>query len=116
MNLGRYGEGLACAYLEKKGYSILKRNFYTRMGEVDIIATQADTLIFVEVKTRIGRRAGNPYEAVSAKKLHTIRKVGWLYLHITASKYANLRVDVISIVLKSDFTLSGLDHFENVFL
>jgi putative endonuclease len=114
MNIGRYGEGLACTYLERKGYKILKRNFYTRQGEVDIVAEDKDTLVFVEVKTRIGRSAGEPYEAVSRKKLKTIHNVGYLYLHVTNAHYKYLRVDVVSITLSDNLEIEKLDHFENV--
>ncbi|KXK11895.1 MAG: hypothetical protein UZ22_OP11002000230 [Microgenomates bacterium OLB23] len=116
MNIGRYGEKLGVDYLEKKGYIILKRNYYTRIGEIDIIAEQKNTLVFIEVKTRIGTQSGEPYEAITAKKLYTIRSVARLYLQTAKSAYAHLRVDVISIVLDNFLQVASLNHFENAYL
>ena len=113
MNIGRYGENLAASYLEKKGYIIQRRNFYTRIGEIDIIAQSKNCLVFVEVKTRIGNLAGEPYESISAKKLATIRKVARLYLQTRRGSYDLLRIDVISIVLDSSLRVVTLQHFEN---
>lgn len=113
MNIGRYGEHLAATHLEKKGYIIQRRNFYTRIGEIDIIASSKNCLVFVEVKTRIGNLAGEPYESVSAKKLTTIRKVARLYLQTIRASYDFLRVDVISIVLDGSLSIVSLQHFEN---
>ncbi|HLC94895.1 MAG TPA: YraN family protein, partial [Patescibacteria group bacterium] len=89
---------------------------YTRFGEVDAVVSKDNVLIFVEVKTRIGIQSGMPYEAVTAKKLSTIRKVGWLYLSATGTRYKNLRIDVISIVLNADYHVAKIEHFENVIL
>lgn len=116
MNIGRFGEGIACTYLQGKGYSIIKRNYYTRIGEIDIIAAYGRTLAFVEVKTRVGLDAGNPYEAISRKKLNTIKKVAYVYLFNSQQHYNELRIDVVAIVLAHNFNIVSLDHYENVTL
>lgn len=113
MNIGRYGEGIAAAHLEKLNYLVLQRNYYTRIGEIDIIASKDNTLVFVEVKTRIGNQTGEPYEAITSKKLYTIRSVARLYLQTVKATYAYLRVDVISIVLDNSLRTVSLTHFEN---
>ncbi len=115
MNLGRYGESLACRFLTKKGYIILTRNYYTNFGEVDIIANHRDVLVFVEVKTRIGIESGYPYEAITPKKLMTIRRVGRFYLQGVKENFESLRIDVVSVILQSDYQVKSIDHFENVF-
>jgi len=114
MNIGRYGEDRACEYLERKPCIIIKRNFYTRIGEIDIITKEGNNLVFIEVKTRIGLSAGYPYEAITAKKLMTIRRVARIFLQEQKQSFAALRVDVISIVLSHELKVLELQHFENV--
>ena len=69
---GQKGEAIACEYLKKSGYKILATNFrYSRLSEIDIVAKEKDTIVFVEVKTRTSIRCGHPFEAVSKKKVRT---------------------------------------------
>jgi len=65
---GKWAEELACRYLRQQGYLIVARNWRWPGGEVDIIAKDGDTLVFVEVKGRRGRSHGTPEEAVDARK------------------------------------------------
>jgi putative endonuclease len=66
--LGKQGEDLACAELERLGYAILDRRYRTRVGEIDIVASQEGVTVFVEVKTRVGERFGGGEEAITAWK------------------------------------------------
>jgi len=66
---GNKGEELAAGYLSKKGYKIIERNFRTRFGEIDIVCWDGETLVFVEVKTKIGHDFGEPEEMVNKGKL-----------------------------------------------
>jgi putative endonuclease len=66
--LGSKGEDLAVRFLEKKGYRILSRNFRTPVGEIDVIAEDRNTLVFIEVKTRTDDSFGHPFEAVTFRK------------------------------------------------
>ena len=66
--LGAFGERLAAAHLEAKGYRIRARNYRCREGEIDIVAQDGDTLVFVEVRTRRGDALGGPAESVTATK------------------------------------------------
>ena len=77
----RYEE-LAAAFLEKQGYVILEKNFFCRTGEIDIIAREGDTLVFVEVKYRKDLAAGDPAEAVNERKQEKIRKAAAFYLSL----------------------------------
>lgn len=99
---GRIGEDTACAYLKEKGYEILKRNYYTRYGEIDIIAKDNDALVFVEVKQRSSKRYGTGAQAVTSKKMDKIRICARLYLQENELHDQEVRFDVIDI-------LSGLD-------
>ena len=66
--VGTRQESRAAEYLESLGYHILERNFRCRFGEIDLIAEQDDTYVFIEVKYRTGRTAGDPASAVDGKK------------------------------------------------
>ena len=94
---GELGEAFAEKYLDSKGYKILKKNFRSGAGEIDIVAQDADTLVFVEVKTRWSSRYGAPEEAVTARKLQKIKKVGEYYSLIHPTLPKKLRIDVVAI-------------------
>lgn len=94
---GRVGEDVACSFLEKKGYEILIRNFFTRYGEVDIIAKDHETLVFIEVKKRSSQRFGTGAQAVTSKKMDKIRKCASLYIQKNKLHDQKMRFDVIDI-------------------
>ena len=78
--LGKKGEDAACAYLERKGYVICRRNYRCRYGEIDIIAAKGGELSFVEVKTRRNLNFGLPRLAVTYAKQQKIRSAALFYL------------------------------------
>lgn len=78
--IGKIGEDNACDFLIKKGYEILFRNFHSRFGEIDIIATKDDVLAFVEVKKRKNTDFGQPSEYVTLKKQQKIIKTATIFL------------------------------------
>ena len=78
--LGRIGEKQAANHLVKEGYKILEKNYRTHLGEIDIIAEDGDTLVFIEVKTRSGDGYGAPSEAVDKRKQAKYYKVAEEYL------------------------------------
>jgi putative endonuclease len=94
---GRMGERLAVWYLKLSGYRIVKRNYRNRLGEIDIIAREDETLVFVEVKARRTRRYGHPKYAVTRQKQRTLSKVALAYLKETGKMRDKARFDVISI-------------------
>lgn len=81
--LGWRGEAAAQAWLERKGWGFVDRNFRTRYGEIDLIMQEGKTLIFVEVKTRRSRRFGAPEESVTERKLERLQAAAeaWLQRH-----------------------------------
>ncbi|MDY0268265.1 YraN family protein [Trichloromonas sp.] len=99
-NLGRWGEDLAARYLERCGWRILHRNLRTPVGEIDILARDGKTLVFVEVKTRRGLAFGTPQEAVGpAKRRQILRAAQW---HLAAVAYrTTVRFDVVAILAGS---------------
>lgn len=96
MKLGDKGEGLAEKFLRKNGYRIRERNYRTRIGEIDIIADDGDTLVFVEVKTRESIACGLPFEAVTSVKKRKIAGSALLYLK-RLKEVPPCRFDVVSI-------------------
>ena len=76
--LGRRGEELAAEHLERLGYRVIARNYRTRFGELDLVATDDDVLVFCEVKTR--RAGGDPWENLGAAKRRQVRSMGRAWL------------------------------------
>lgn len=101
-------------YLEKLGYKIIERNWkYSRIGEIDIIAQEKDTLVFVEVKYRRSSAFGSAIEAITPKKLEKIYKSALAYLGQTNIKYKNYRIDIITI---DSQVQQKLEHLKNISL
>lgn len=100
-NLGKLGEDLACAYLAKLGYKIIERNFRIRGGEIDIVAIDGKTLVYVEVKTRSNHRFGLPQESVTPRKIRFLERAAKFFRN--NRKYLKLpqleRIDVLAIDL-----------------
>ena len=95
--LGRMGEDLACRELERRGYAIVARRYRRRNGELDIIARDGDTTVFVEVKSRRGRAFGRAAEAVDFRKRRRIARLakGYVIRHRLTDRPC--RFDVVSI-------------------
>jgi putative endonuclease len=112
--LGKKGEDLASNYLHKKGYRIIDRNFKKGYGELDIIALQDSTLVFIEVKTRIGREFGLPEEAVTPRKLREVIKTAQYYKLLHPQLPEAMQVDVIGIELDSSDRIVYFNHIQSV--
>ena len=110
--LGRLTEGMAATALEKKGYVIVERNFSNRYGEIDLIAKEGDTLVFVEVKAKTGIMYGLPEEMISKGKLNKIRHMATIYMD---GKSLVCRIDVVAIVINSYNEIMRLTHYKNVY-
>lgn len=108
---GRSGEALAISYLKKKGYKILEKNYRTRFGEIDVIASKEDVLVFIEVKTRNTDVFGAPEESVTVEKQERIKKASLCYLK-KFKTIPSVRFDVISIELKPE---PQIEHIEYAF-
>lgn len=112
--LGQKGEELAVVDLMRRGYKIICRNFKARYGEIDIIATKDDTLVFVEVKTRIGDEYGLPEEAVTKRKLHEVAQTAHYFALTHTGLPEQMRIDVVAVELTEEGKLKALRHLENV--
>ena len=110
---GRLGEKLAREYLTNAGYTILNQNERTPYGEIDIIATQDDVYIFVEVKTRRSKSLGPPEISVdSRKQAHLLNAVAFYCQH-NFTQDVPWRIDVISVQINGRDALPEIIHFEN---
>ncbi len=100
--LGSLGESLAAEVLRRNGYRILARNVRTPLGEIDLIARQGDTLVFIEVKMRRSLRCGTPAEAVTSSKQRRLRRAAEYYLLKQPARAVKIRFDVVAITLIAD--------------
>lgn len=96
--LGKSGEQAAVDFLKENGYKILIRNYKTKLGEVDIIAQDKDTVCFIEVKTRNSLKYGLPCEAVSNFKQRQISKAALIFLKESNHLDKKARFDVVSVI------------------
>lgn len=97
-SVGTSYERIAGAYLAKQGYKIIEYNFYSRHGEIDIIAMHQGYLVFVEVKYRKDSTSGHPLEAISISKRHRISKCATYYLKKNRLDDVPVRFDVVGIL------------------
>jgi putative endonuclease len=110
--LGRLGERLAAAHLERLGFEIVERNYRTRWGELDIVAFDGQVLAFCEVKTRRG--PGSPFDSIHPRKRNQVRKMAgqWLIERARRPYAPAMRFDAIGITLDGAGSLVELEHLE----
>jgi putative endonuclease len=122
IQLGAHGELIAARHLERAGYRVLERNARCgRLGELDIVATDARSLVFCEVKTRVaGSRSGPaaPLDAIGPRKRARLRRLAAEWLRTRPSperRPAAIRFDAIGITVSPSGALRTLDHVEDAF-
>jgi putative endonuclease len=116
--LGRAGEELALAHLERLGLDLVARNHRTRWGEIDLVVHDGTTLVFVEVKTRRTTGSGRgPWEALHARKQAQVRRMAAAYLAEVDERprASELRFDAVGVVIDPQGRLVRLDHLEAAF-
>lgn len=109
---GKRGEDLAAAFLEKRGWTILGRNVRTARGELDLIARDADTLVFVEVRTRRGHSFGSPEESVTRRKQQKLVELAESYLQTQPVADIPCRIDVVVVELGPRDEIQRIELFE----
>lgn len=109
---GKLGESYVIHYLISNGYAVLKQNYYTRYGEIDIIAKKSGKLFFIEVKTRKSLKFGSPAEAFTRYKAVRMRKSIFSYFRL--NKNMNWQADLITIKVNSFDEVNELRHYRNV--
>lgn len=112
---GRKGEDEACVHLRSKGMTVLERNWRGRRGELDVIATHGDTLVFVEVKTRDRAGLATPADALTAEKRRRLVRAAGEYLSRHDSWDRPCRFDLVAVTVGGDGRGSEVEHIENAF-
>jgi putative endonuclease len=95
--LGTAGEDLACAQVERLGYRVIERNYRSRFGEIDIIAIDDDTVVFIEVKTKTSGDFGDPVDEVTPQKMRQIVSMGEEYHSFCCQPSTPCRFDVVAV-------------------
>jgi len=116
---GEYTENIACQYLENKGFKLIEKNFNCRVGEIDLIMKDNDSIVFVEVRYRRSNNFGSAAESITASKQAKLIKTASLYLqqHAKLNNYPT-RFDVVSItgfIETTDINTINFDWIENAF-
>jgi len=97
IGVGKRGEELAVRYLEDAGYRIIERNYRCLLGEIDVVARDGESLVFVEVKSRRGEGFGDPQEAVGPRKQKKISRIAQYYLKEKRLRDVRARFDVVAV-------------------
>lgn len=113
--VGRRGEEVAAAYLERSGLVILDKNYRCRLGEIDIIARDGQALVFVEVRAKSGTAFGTAQESIGAGKQHKLRQLAWSYLKKNGFTGRPCRFDVVAVQFDERGELKSIEHIENAF-
>lgn len=116
---GSTGEEMAASYLVKKGFAIIEKNFRTKFGEIDLVCRDPSassgqaTLVFVEVKLKVGERYGTPEEMINKRKIWQVSRMGELYL-MKNKLDMPMRVDMVAVVVDKEENVLRIDHYENM--
>lgn len=111
--MGFWGEDRAQEYLQAQGFRILEKNWACREGEVDLVALEDETIVFVEVKARSSHAFGRPEESLTAEKQRRLQRTAWSYLQENKIEDADWRIDVVAIDRGDDGLVRRLDHYRN---
>lgn len=110
--LGKHGEKVALRYLERKGYSLLQKNWRMSNLEVDLILDNGNEIVFVEVKTRSSSKYGRPEESIDSEKQMFLMNAADVYMR-NLNVELPARFDVVSIVISEREV--QIEHFEDAF-
>ena len=112
--LGRRGEALAAAHLERAGLRIIDANWRCPFGELDLVASDGDELVIVEVKTRSSMAFGDPFSAVTREKRARLWRLAaaWRDAH-PATRWRTTRLDVVAVIASADGAVA-IDHLQDL--
>jgi putative endonuclease len=109
------GEEEAARFLTRSGYAILDKNVRTRAGEIDLVAREGKTLVFVEVKTRRDMEGDPPQAAVNTRKQNRLGKLAHGYLKLKRIRQTPCRFDVVSVIVNDEGGVKAIRHIPNAF-
>jgi putative endonuclease len=110
--VGALGEKLAAGFLRKRGYHIIETNYRCPAGEIDIVARQGETLVFIEVRTKSSQEFGSPEESITSAKKARLRALAAHYAQ-THDNLPSQRIDVVSVELDKKGRVSRIEIIEN---
>lgn len=110
---GQLGESIARDYLQEKGYKIIEQNYRTKYAEIDLVAAKAGSLVFIEVKTRLGENFGIPEDSLNRNKMNRLIRNANAYM-AREKKFKKYRIDAICIVLENGGYTKRITHHENI--
>ena len=110
---GIKGEEEAARFLTRCGYAILEKNVRTRMGEIDLVAKEGKTLVFVEVKTRRDLEGDPPQAGVHTRKQNKLGKLAQSYLRAKRLREQPCRFDVVAVVVNDEGAVKAIRHIPN---
>ena len=113
--LGNRGERAAAGYLKRQGFKILHRQYAGPLGEIDIVARDGRTIVFVEVKTRKSDAAGHPVEAVTFPKRKKLTQLALSFLKRYNLLEHPARFDVVAVLWPDDNRKPTITHYRNAF-
>ncbi len=117
LKIGKSGEDIAAAELKRLKYKILARNYVSPYGEVDIVARDKSSLVFVEVKSRVGVKFGYPSEAVDYSKEKKIAETAEYYINTSKRKYKEVRFDIVEVIFENkECSLFSVNVIKDAFL
>ena len=112
---GRAGEAAARRHLEELGYQIIEQNYRCPLGELDLIARDNETIVFIEVRSRTGNAYGYPEESITAEKARRLRNLALYYLKTNRLNEAPSRIDLIAVMLEpSTLTVTTIRHIKAI--
>ena len=114
-SLGRRGEDAAARYLKKLGYIIVARGHRDNIGEIDLVAVDGRTVVFIEVKTRTSHDAGHPADAVDGKKQQRLTRLALSYMKRHDLLECAARFDVVAVTWPADNGRPTIEHFKSAF-
>lgn len=112
--VGKHGENQAAHYLTEHGYRLVEMNFRKNYTEIDIIAVKDDTLVFVEVKTRVSDSFGKPFEAITRDKINNLIRTAHLYAKLHPELPRAMRIDAIGVTIDKNGVVEDIEHVENI--
>jgi putative endonuclease len=112
--LGKFGEKIASEYLQKKGFKIISTNFKKKHGDIDIVAYDHETLVFIEVKTRSNDEYGQPEDTINTYKIKRLIQSANYYCLTNNIRNKSLRIDIISIKVPENIKKITIKHFQNI--
>ena len=114
-NLGKIGETIATRYFQQKNFEIIETNFYTKWGEVDIVAKKNNVWHFIEVKTRTNLSRGRPEEAITRYKYQRAKRAMLIYLRKKNLMNVLYQIDALAILYNTQTNQARIRYFPNIF-